>query len=175
MATKAINTLRVKNAAQMAADDYILGHDAGNPTAFRGRLDELAKLLAAQAIDVGTFTPTLLASTGNPTVTYGTRYGNWVRQGSVVTFDLYLQTTVRTGGSGNLRVGGLPFTFPRTIPLPVRPNQLTYPAAVIARGISGSAVITLDMVGTASGPTEMPIANWPNNAAVHITGSIIAP
>lgn len=175
MATKAINTLRVKTAAQMAPGDYFAGHDADSPAAFRGRLDQLAKLLAAQAVDVGTFTPTLLASTSNPTVTYGTRYGFWVKQGSVVTFDLFLQTTARSGGGGNVRIGGLPFTFPRTVPLAVRPNQLTYPADMIARGISGGAVITLDMVGTGSGPTEMPIANWANNGAVHIAGSIIAP
>lgn len=48
MATKAINTLTVKTAGQMAASDYFVGHDNADPAAFRGRLDELAEFLGGR-------------------------------------------------------------------------------------------------------------------------------
>lgn len=68
---------------------------------------------AANALDdyeQGTWTPTYIAGTTNPTITYQAQNGSYVKIGEMVYFNLELETSVATGGSGDLYVGGLPFT-----------------------------------------------------------------
>jgi hypothetical protein len=57
----------------------------------------------------GTWTPTWIGSTTNPTVTYNTQVGNYTKIGRMVYFDIRLVTTGSTGGTGNLEIGNLPF------------------------------------------------------------------
>jgi len=57
----------------------------------------------------GTFTPVLQGTT-NPTVTYTHQVGKYTKVGNKVTVNYYLETTAYTGGSAELRLGGLPFT-----------------------------------------------------------------
>lgn len=58
----------------------------------------------------GTWTPVLNAETTNPTVTYDAQIGTYTKIGRMVMIQLYLGTSARTGGSGNVRISGLPFT-----------------------------------------------------------------
>lgn len=59
----------------------------------------------------GTWTPSFTGSSSNPTVTYGSYRNGWyIKVGKQVTAWLQLSTTASTGGSGNLRISGLPFT-----------------------------------------------------------------
>ena len=58
----------------------------------------------------GTFTPTLEGTSGDPTVSYGNRKGSYVKVGRIVHCTVQIQTTARSGGAGNCRVGGFPFT-----------------------------------------------------------------
>jgi hypothetical protein len=60
----------------------------------------------------GTFTPTLTASTTNPTVTYvtGATLGAYTKIGNIVHISLEVRTSAFSGGSGELRIAGLPFT-----------------------------------------------------------------
>ena len=55
----------------------------------------------------GTFTPTLGAVDGNPTVTYGTRQGAWARVGPLVFVLVRVDWTAISGGSGAVRIRGL--------------------------------------------------------------------
>lgn len=57
----------------------------------------------------GTFTPTLQGSSTNPTVTYSVQTGSYTKVGNTVTVFIRLQTTAVTGGSGGVRISGLPF------------------------------------------------------------------
>jgi hypothetical protein len=57
----------------------------------------------------GTWTPTLTASSSNPTVSYQTQTGIYTRIGRTVTISGRLQITSKSGGSGDLRISGLPF------------------------------------------------------------------
>ena len=58
----------------------------------------------------GTFTPTISASSTNPTITYGSeRVGRYIKVGNMVNVWIVLSTTARTGGAGNLQID-LPFT-----------------------------------------------------------------
>jgi hypothetical protein len=71
---------------------------------------------SANALDdyeEGTWTPTYIGSTTNPSVTYDTtvRYGEYTKIGRKVFITCVVRTdAVASTGSGELRVGGLPFT-----------------------------------------------------------------
>jgi hypothetical protein len=58
----------------------------------------------------GTFTPVLAASGSGPTVTYTVQQGRYTKVGRLVYIEIYLRLTSYSGGSGNVRIGGLPFT-----------------------------------------------------------------
>jgi hypothetical protein len=58
----------------------------------------------------GTWTPTITGSTTNPTVTYGLQRGVYTKVGRVVTVSCFLSWSAISGGSGNARISGLPFT-----------------------------------------------------------------
>ena len=57
----------------------------------------------------GTFTPSYIGSTTNPTVAYSTQEGIYTKVGRLVTFKIILTTSSSSGGSGDLGVTGLPF------------------------------------------------------------------
>ena len=60
----------------------------------------------------GTFTPIYQGSSSNPTVTYNTdsTVGAYVKIGEMVHIQGRIRTNSTSGGSGNLLLGGLPFT-----------------------------------------------------------------
>ena len=57
----------------------------------------------------GTWTPTYLGATTNPTVSYATRAGKYTKVGRLVICHFRILTTSVSGGSGLLLLGGLPF------------------------------------------------------------------
>jgi len=62
----------------------------------------------------GTFTPTILGTTTNPTVSYGRQDGRYVKIGMLVYASGSVVVNTITGGSGNLTVAGFPFTSRNT-------------------------------------------------------------
>jgi hypothetical protein len=59
----------------------------------------------------GTWTPTFTATTTNPTVTYAaTTYGHYTKIGKAVILQGRIGLSARSGGTGNLRISGLPFS-----------------------------------------------------------------
>lgn len=72
---------------------------------------------AANALDdyeEGTWTPTYIGSTTNPTVTYDIQLGRYTKIGDYVSFWLRIRTDSFSGGSGGLQIDGLPFTSDST-------------------------------------------------------------
>jgi len=57
----------------------------------------------------GTWTPAYLGSVSNPTITYDIQVGLYVKIGRLCHAVLRIRTDSVSGGSGNLRIGGLPF------------------------------------------------------------------
>jgi len=57
----------------------------------------------------GTFTPTIIASVSNPTVTYSVQAGRYTKIGNRVHIDIYIVTSAYTAGTGSFRISGLPF------------------------------------------------------------------
>jgi hypothetical protein len=60
--------------------------------------------------ETGTWTPTLLGGSSNPTITYTYQDGWYTKIGNIIYINLILTTSVATGGSGQLLIGGLPFS-----------------------------------------------------------------
>jgi len=81
------------------------GIDFSNQTPASGMTAELL-----DHYEEGTFTPTLLGSTTNPTVSYGLQSGEYTRIGNILHCRFSVGTSANTGGAGNIRIGGLPFT-----------------------------------------------------------------
>ena len=67
----------------------------------------------------GTFTPTAQGDSTVGTASYSLQNGAYVKVGQMVHFEIYMDWSSGTG-SGNMRIGGLPFTTA---------NNSTYPAA----------------------------------------------
>jgi hypothetical protein len=57
----------------------------------------------------GSWTPTYIGSSSNPTVSYVNQTGKYTKIGNLVMCHVYIRGTL-TGGSGNIYIGGLPFT-----------------------------------------------------------------
>jgi len=79
----------------------------------------------------GTWTPVLQGSTSNPTVSsYTARYGYYIKVGQLVwvSFYLYCNYTV-SGGSGKIRIGGIPFTMKSTVSGAYQNINMGYSAA----------------------------------------------
>jgi hypothetical protein len=63
----------------------------------------------------GTWTPTLIGDSTNPTVTYGLQRGIYTKVGRVVTVSVFMTWTAKSGGSGNIGFGNLPFTIENAV------------------------------------------------------------
>jgi len=100
----------------------------------------------------GTFTPTVIGSTTNPTVTYGFQRARYTRIGRVVSVSVYMTWSAFTGGSGNVGVGSLPFT--------VESNPGSY---------GGGAVSLLDGFTLSAGRTSVAIQPNPNTTYALVT------
>ena len=100
----------------------------------------------------GTFTPTLQGSSTNPTVTYSIQTGSYTKVGNTVTVFIRLQTTAVTGGSGGVRISGLPFA-----------TNSTYR--------NGGAIGYVSNVTFGAGYTQVGLYTNPNNAFLTFTVS----
>ena len=58
----------------------------------------------------GDWTPTITGSSSNPTVTYTQQRGRYTKIGRIVSVTCQISTSALSGGSGDLRISGLPFT-----------------------------------------------------------------
>jgi hypothetical protein len=89
------------NSAVRFKDLYLSGGVYLGGTGAANKLDDY---------ETGTFTPSVIASGTNPTVSYTARTGSYVKVGSSVTVHVYILLSSFSGGSGTVQVGSLPFT-----------------------------------------------------------------
>lgn len=59
--------------------------------------------------ETGSFTPTILGSGSNPTVTYNIQSGSYIKVGRCVIVNARIWVNTISGGAGNAMVGGFPF------------------------------------------------------------------
>lgn len=60
--------------------------------------------------EVGTFTPSFTGTSSNPTVSYLTQIGRYVKIGKMCYIEIRIVTNSVSSGSGEVRISGLPFT-----------------------------------------------------------------
>lgn len=124
-------------------------------------------ILSAYA--TGTFSPTLTASSSNPTNTYSIQVGLYEKIGTKVTINVHLNLSATSGGSGNVQLDSLPYTSLNSTnavsTLTIKLSSVTFGSSVlyytgtvsvnstfsIVEGIvSGSAIADLQVTGLIS-------------------------
>lgn len=97
------------NAAErlrITSDGYLRMASGTGGIQFNG---DTAEANALDDYEEGTFTPVVQGSSSAGTATYSTQNGRYTKIGNKVFFEVYVNYNSGTG-TGNLRVGGLPFT-----------------------------------------------------------------
>jgi hypothetical protein len=100
--------------------------------------------------ETGTFTPTITGDISAPTLGYVRQDGYYTKVGNIVHCNIYVQTSSRTGGSGLLRILGLPFVSTNA-------SGLEFYGSVLGYAIS-------------SGRTQLDCNTFPNTSQLGILG-----
>ena len=105
---------------------------------------------AANALDdyeEGTWTPQFAASGGNPSLSYGSQNGTYTKIGRYVYTTFFIAINgVSSQGSGNLRIGPLPFTLSTANGFSVENGAIFYDASAL--GQTGLNTLTGRGIGT---------------------------
>lgn len=112
-----IDTLTLVNAAQLAdTDNLYVGRPGDVDPDRRTLLSSLAEKIgdvfgngSTAFYEEDSFTPTVTGAGTPPTVSYSTQVGRFVRIGRLVTVECRLAFSSISGGSGGVRIGGLPY------------------------------------------------------------------
>jgi len=110
-----VDDLTFLNAAQLLNSDllYVGRPSDGADPDKRTDIEELISRIigpgGALPVESGVITPVLLGTTSDPVVTYNFANGYYVRIGQVVVFSVSISTSTISGGSGSVRIGGLPY------------------------------------------------------------------
>jgi hypothetical protein len=119
----------------------------------------------------GTWTPTLTATTTAPTVAYTTRTGSYTKVGRLVTCTSIIVLSSISGGSGNVRVTGLPFTNGAQINVGYIGFANGYvtgkPSQVVV--FAGTAEVVPYWDSTATASAQLPITHVGNSSALYFT------
>lgn len=106
-----MSELKVNKISPRSGTELTLSDNLLFDTASKGIYLGVTTATASNLLDdyeEGTWTPTFTASSA-PTVVYDEQEGTYTKIGRVVILSMKLSTTSVTGGSGSLRVSGVPF------------------------------------------------------------------
>lgn len=108
-------------------------------------------------VETGTFTPTYLGATTPGSTTYVTQAGSYTRIGNIVIAFVDLQWSAATG-TGNVKIGGLPYAASATVAFAVETSNVTF-AAGAPKGliVSGDDYGRLVTETSNAGATELTI------------------
>jgi hypothetical protein len=108
------------SGAIATAGSIALGTNGAPPTSGIGVQFPAAQVSSSNAntlddYEEGTWTPTIITSDGNQSITYNTQTGRYIKIGRLVKLSWYINTTtIVSQGTGTLRIGGLPGFAPDT-------------------------------------------------------------
>lgn len=136
----------------MAANTFLARSSAGAVDA--KAITDVA-LAALANMSTGSLTPTVVGTTSAGVGTYTTQAGSYIRFGTLVLFKLSVVITAHTG-TGNMRIGGLPFTSMADANVPVSlhsVNNITLTAGntLTAAVLANSTEIQLGQSPTGGG------------------------
>jgi hypothetical protein len=115
----------------------------------------------------GDWTPTYTGNTTDPTVTYSVQVGRYTKVGRTVTASFRINLSAATGGSGDLRVSGLPFATLNATNV-IHTTAYAYKTNWTTLGPEAAYITpnTTNMflfAGSATGLTSITTANLSNN------------
>ena len=127
--------------------------------------------------ETGTFTPVIIGSATNPTVTYSFQLGTYTKIGNIVNYSIDIRWNGLSGGGGSVGVAGLPFTanasYGRYIAaIETYTNSFTG-SYLVAECVDSSTQLSLTGISTAGTATAVTVANLATTgiAFFRITGS----
>jgi hypothetical protein len=106
----------------------------------------------------GTWTPAWGGTTGNPSCTYSTQTGTYTKIGNRVTCFCEISTATTSGGSGNLRILGLPFTVSSGLSLKAD-YAVTFLSNFPSGGVGSGTLATLSGTFAPNEQSYLPLAN----------------
>ena len=120
--TNNIERMRLTGGNLSLANGNVVMTTSGTGIDFSATADSSGTMTSELLADYeeGTFTPVVQGSTTAGVGVYSTQTGRYTKIGRLVTVEIYIGWTAHTG-TGNLRIGGLPFTV----------NAAAYSAATI--------------------------------------------
>jgi hypothetical protein len=116
----------------------------------------------------GTFTPILEGQISNPTVTYTSQIATYNKIGRLVTFEILLRANRTAGGSGRIRIAGLPFTCAEVYGYAATVGNSNIPTTLPFVGnVINSAAFILFYTNTFA-VTE--VSNWCSDCYIYCSG-----
>ena len=108
--TLSSTSLTIANGLTLTDGDVTLasGHGINFAATSDGGVSSPSELL--DDFEEGTWTPSYAGAGSAPTIGYGIQAGSYVKVGNLVHVQGRVRTDSTSGGSGNLLLGGLPFT-----------------------------------------------------------------
>jgi len=141
-------TFQVSSNAYFSGTIYALGNDIRiGGTGTGNSLDDYEE---------GSFTPTLTCQDSALTASYNSQDGVYTKIGNFVYFQIYIRLSSKSGGSGHLRINGLPFTSSAA-------SGAAYGGAVMAYTYNQSGSSAFDRMMIGSGSSQVQLFNGLNN------------
>lgn len=111
----------------------------------------------------GNWVPDITASTSNPTFTYVTQRGEYIRIGNSVKCEGYIEWSNISGGSGNIQIS-VPFNFKTDDASGCisKLNGVTFPSARVfggLKGVSNQSYMNMTAMATASSTITITVAD----------------
>ena len=132
----------------------------------------------------GTFTPVLTASGGSLSTSYAVagQQGYFSVNGKVCTFQIFLNVTSASGGTGNVGIDGFPF-LPATLPIsggvspvsftPIYPTGITYTNQLLLGAVPSNTYQLIYTAPSAGSLTNFQWSSMPSSFSMRIYGSYI--
>ena len=165
--------------------DYFTGVLVGLAFNPNGNTCQLIGFINQNAInETGTFTPTLTSSGGTLATTYAVagRQGYYSLNGKICTFQIFLNVTSASGGTGDVGIDGFPFR-PATLPIsggvspvsftPIYPTDITYTNQLLLGAIPLNTYQLIYTAPSAGSLTNFQWASMPSSFSMRIYGTFI--
>lgn len=132
----------------------------------------VADLEAALSYEYGTFTPTLAGSSVAGSPTYATQAGIYRVIGDLVYYWAYISVSSLGTASGDIVVGGLPYTVTASRDAPAANaviNNATWSGQMVPNAVAGATTVKFYLSG-AGALTFMQISALSSNASILVSG-----
>ena len=126
----------------------------------------------------GTFTPIAIFAAGSGTIVYSTQVGGFTKIGREVLFTLELKTSDISSRTGNMTIGGLPFTVDATHKSAVSVGFATGLAISAGQVVTGlitlsGTTITVYLWDATTGTTILQHSEWTDDGEILLSGHYI--